>query len=90
MWVLRYVCLWDGIWVNGALESSLDGATVELGGRVRPVSEISWSLPLYVNYGPTLTLYVQGPLESGEHTITAQFDMLEAGRIFVPITDTVV
>jgi len=70
-------------------ERSLDGATVELNGKVRQVSEISWSAPVYVSYGATLTIFVPGTLTAGEHTITTQFNVPELGRISMPITDTV-
>ena len=70
-------------------ERSLEGATIELGGKVRQVSEISWTSPLYVSYGSTLTIYVPGTLEPGEHTINTQFNVPELGRISMPITDTV-
>ena len=32
-------------------ERSLEGATLDLNGKVRQVSEISWSSPVYVSYG---------------------------------------
>jgi len=70
-------------------ERSLDGATVELNGKVRQVSEISWSSPVYVSYGATLTIFVPGVLAAGEHTITTQFNVPELGRLSMPITDTV-
>jgi hypothetical protein len=67
-------------------ERSLQGATIQLGDKVRPVAEISWSSPLYVSYGATLTIYVPGKLASGERTINAQFNVPELGRISLPIT----
>jgi hypothetical protein len=70
-------------------ERSLDGATLELGGKVRQVSEISWSSPVYVSYGSTLTIFVPGKLTAGEHTINTQFNVPEMGRVSMPITDTV-
>ena len=70
-------------------ERSLDGATVELNGKVRQVSEISWSSPVYVSYGATLTVFVPGTLTAGEHTVTTQFNVPELGRVSMPITDTV-
>jgi hypothetical protein len=70
-------------------EHPLDGATIELGGKVRQVSEISWSAPLYVSYGATMTVYVPGTLSDGEHTINLQINVPELGRISLPITDTV-
>ena len=71
-------------------ERSLDGATLDLGGKVRQLSEISWSSPVYVSYGATLTLYVPGALSAGEHTVTTLFNVPEMGRVSMPITDTVV
>jgi len=70
-------------------ERSLDGATLELSGKVRQVSEISWSSPVYVSYGATMTIFVPGTLAAGEHTITTQFNVPELGRLSMPITDTV-
>ncbi|MBN1875355.1 MAG: hypothetical protein JXA33_14090 [Anaerolineae bacterium] len=70
-------------------EKSLDGITVEMGGKVRPVAEISWSSSLYVYYGATMTIYVPGPLEAGEHTITFTVKAPELGSLSLPITDTV-
>ena len=70
-------------------EFELEGATIELGGKVRQVSEISWSLPLYVSYGATMTVFVPGALPEGEHTINVQFNVPELGRISLPFTDTV-
>ena len=70
-------------------ERTLDGATIELGGKVRQVSEVSWSAPLYVSYGATMTIFVPGELSPGEHTINLQFNVPELGRISMPITDSV-
>ena len=70
-------------------ECSLDGATIELNGKVRQVSEVSWSSPVYVPYGATLTIYVPGALAAGEHTINTQVNVPEMGRLSMPITDTV-
>jgi hypothetical protein len=70
-------------------ERSLEGATIELNGKVRPVSDISWSSPLYVSYGSTLTIYIPGTLEAGEHTINVQFNVPELGRVSMPIADTI-
>jgi hydroxymethylglutaryl-CoA reductase (NADPH) len=70
-------------------ERSLEGATVQLGEKVKPVSEISWSSSLYVPYGATLTIFVPGELEAGEHTINMQINVPELGRISLPVTDTV-
>ncbi len=71
-------------------ECSLEGATIELNGKVRQVSEISWSSPVYVSYGATMTVYVPGALAAGEHTVTTQFNVPELGRVSMPITDTIV
>ena len=70
-------------------ERSLEGATVQIGDKVRDVSEITWSSSLYVPYGSTLTIFVPGKLETGEHTITMQINVPEMGRISFPVTDTV-
>ncbi len=70
-------------------ERSLEGATIELNGKVRQVSDISWASPLYVGYGTTLTIYIPGTLPAGEHTINTQFNVPELGRVSMPITDTV-
>jgi hydroxymethylglutaryl-CoA reductase (NADPH) len=67
----------------------LEGATVQIGEKVRPISEISWSSSLYVPYGATLTIAVPGPLAVGEHTINMQINVPELGRISLPLTDTV-
>ena len=70
-------------------EHTLEGATIELGGKVRQVSEISWSAPLYVSYGATMTIFVPGALSEGEHTLNLQINVPELGRISLPVTDTV-
>jgi len=70
-------------------ERPLEGATIQIGDKARPVTEITWSSPLYVSYGSTLTIYVPGKLTPGEHTISAQFNVPELGRISLPITATV-
>jgi hypothetical protein len=70
-------------------ERSLDGATIQIGEKVRPVSEISWSASLYVSYGATLVICVPGPLAPGEHTINMQVNVPELGRISIPITATI-
>ena len=70
-------------------ERDLEGATLELSGKVRQLSEISWSSPVYVGYGATLTIFVPGTLAAGEHTVTTQFNVPELGRLSMPITDTV-
>ncbi|UCC64676.1 MAG: hypothetical protein JSV36_06420 [Anaerolineae bacterium] len=68
---------------------ALDGATIELGGKVRQVSEISWSAPIYVSYGATATFFVPGALPAGEHTLNVQLNVPELGRLSLPITDMV-
>jgi hypothetical protein len=70
-------------------EVSLEGATVTVNEKARPVSEISWSASLYVPYGATLKIFVSGTLEAGEHTINMQVNVPELGRISIPITDTI-
>ena len=70
-------------------ERDLQGATLELSDKVRPLSEVSGSSPVYVPYGATLTLYVPGALAAGERTVNVQFNVPELGRISLPITDTV-
>ncbi|HQE94030.1 MAG TPA: hypothetical protein PLH19_15155 [Anaerolineae bacterium] len=68
---------------------SLEGVTVELNGKVRPVAGITWAASLYVSYGAVLTLYVPGTLAPGEHTIVLQTNVPELGLLSFPITDTV-
>jgi hypothetical protein len=70
-------------------ERPLDGVTFQVGSKARPVTEITWSSPLYVGYGSVLTVYVPGKLEPGEHTVTMQFNVPELGRVSLPITDTI-
>ena len=70
-------------------ERSLEGATVQIGEKTRPVSEISWSSSLYVPYGATLTIFVPGKLDAGEHTINMQVNVPELGRLSFPIVDVV-
>jgi len=70
-------------------ERTLEGVTVQIGDKVRNVSEITWSSLLYVPYGSTLTVFVPGKLEAGEHTVTMQINVPELGRISFPVTDTV-
>ncbi len=67
----------------------LTGATIEVNSKVRPVAEITWANPLYVNYGAVLTIYVPGALSAGEHTIVMQVNVPELGSLGFPITDTV-
>lgn len=70
-------------------ERPLDGATVQVGDKTRPVSEITWSASLYVPYGATLTIFVPGTLEAGEHTVNIQINVPELGRVSLPVTGTV-
>jgi hypothetical protein len=70
-------------------ERSLEGATVQIGEKTRPVSEISWSSSLYVPYGATLTIFIPGELDPGEHTINMQVNVPELGRLSFPITDVI-
>jgi hypothetical protein len=70
-------------------ERSVEGVTVQVGERVRPAAEISWSSSLYVPYGATLTIFVPGELDPGEHTITLLVNVPELGRISVPVTGTI-
>jgi hypothetical protein len=70
-------------------EQSLEGVTIQMGEKVRNVSEITWSSSLYVPYGSTMTIFVPGKLEAGEHTITVQVNVPELGRISLPVTGTV-
>jgi hypothetical protein len=70
-------------------ERPLEGATVQIGEKVRPVTEITWSSSLYVPYGATLTIYVPGKLDTGEHTVNMQVNVPELGRLSLPITDTI-
>jgi hypothetical protein len=70
-------------------ERSLEGATIELKDKVHPADEISWSSPLYVSYGSTVTIYIAGALEAGEHTINLQFNVPELGRVSMPIIDAI-
>ena len=71
------------------VERSLEGATIQIGERVRLASEVSWSSSLYVPYGATVTIYVPGTLEPGEHTINMQINAPELGRISIPIIATI-
>ena len=69
-------------------ERSLEGVTVELGGKIRPVSGISWSAPLYVYYGAVLTIFVPGAIEPGEHALGLTVSAQELGQLAVTFTDT--
>ena len=66
----------------------LGGVTVELGGKVREASSITWSSSLYVSYGATLKIYVPGPLDPGEHTVQLTVNAPEIGQLTLPVTDT--
>ncbi len=68
-------------------ERSLDGVTVEMGGKVRPVRELTWSAPLYVHYGAVLTVYVPGALDPGQHTISMSVNIPSMGSFSMPFTD---
>ena len=70
-------------------EKAMDGVTITMGEKVRMVSEISWSSSLYVYYGATITFYVPGTLQPGEHTIVLQVNAPELGQISLPVTDTI-
>jgi hypothetical protein len=70
-------------------ERSLNGATVELGGKVRAVGSLSWSASLYIPYGAVLKVYVPGELSPGEHTIRMTINVPELGQLTLPITDTI-
>jgi hypothetical protein len=77
-----------GLTVDGE-ERSLEGAKIQLESKVRLLSEISWSSPLYVGYGTMVTVYVPGTLEAGEHTLELLVNAPDLGRIHIPITDVV-
>lgn len=70
-------------------EHTLDGVTVELGGKVREVSSVSWSSSLYVSYGAVMKMYIPGALEPGEHTISLTVNAPEIGQLAFPVTDTI-
>ena len=70
-------------------EMSLDGVTITLNGKTRAVTDITWSSSLYVPYGATMSFFVPGALEPGEHTITLHVNVPELGRISIPITDNI-
>ncbi len=69
------------------VEHSLDGVTVEMGGKVRPVRDLTWSVPLYVHYGAVLTVYAPGALEPGQHTVAMTVNIPEMGSFSMPFTD---
>lgn len=70
-------------------EKPLEGVTVEVGGKVHQVSQLSWASSLYVSYGAVLTIYAPGALAPGEHTVTLVVSAPELGSLNFPITDTV-
>ncbi|MBN1247921.1 MAG: hypothetical protein JXC32_09715 [Anaerolineae bacterium] len=70
-------------------ERALEGITVELNGKARDATNISWSASLYVSYGAVLKVYVPGALEPGEHTVKMTVKAPELGQITLPFTDTV-
>jgi hypothetical protein len=70
-------------------EKALDGVTITMGEKVRAASEITWSASLYVYYGATITFYVPGALQPGEHTIVLQVNAPELGQLSLPVTDTI-
>jgi hypothetical protein len=70
-------------------ERPLEGATVQVGEKTRPISEITWSSSLYVPYGATMTIFIPGTLEPGEHTVNVQINVPELGRVSMPITGTI-
>ena len=78
----------DKLSVDG-VEHSLEGITVQIGAKVRPISEITWAKSLYLSYGATLTVCVPGKLKAGEHTINMQANVPELGRISFPVKDTI-
>jgi len=70
-------------------ERLLEGVTVRIREKTRPVTEISWSSSLYIPYGATLTIHVPGKLDPGEHTINMQVNVPELGQLSLPLTDTI-
>ena len=69
-------------------ERLLDGVTLQMQEVVRPATEITWSASAYVGYGTTVTVYIPGNLEPGEHTINVRVNTVEAGALSIPITAT--
>ena len=69
-------------------ERSLEGVTIQVGNKVRALTEITWASSLYVSYGDTATVYVPGPLEPGEHTIDLRVNTAEIGALTFSFTDT--
>ena len=70
-------------------ERPVEGVTIELNGKTRDATSISWSSSLYVSYGATMKITVPGTLDAGEHTIKMTVKAPELGQITLPITDTV-
>jgi hypothetical protein len=70
------------------VEKPLEGVTIELGGKTRPVTGINWSAPLYVYYGATLTLFAPGMLEPGEHSVSLTVSAQELGQLTITFKDT--
>lgn len=70
-------------------EKTVGGVLITLGEKTRAAGDITWSSSLYVYYGATLTLFVPGPLQPGEHTIVLQVNVPEMGQISLPVTDTI-
>jgi hypothetical protein len=70
-------------------ERSVDGITVELGGKVREAGSLTWSSSLYVSYGAVMKIYVPGQLTPGDHTIKLVINAPEVGQLTLPVTDTI-
>ncbi len=70
-------------------EKSMDGVTITLGEKTRAVGDITWSSSLYVYYGATLTIFIPGALQAGEHTIVLQVNAPELGQLSLPVSDTI-
>ena len=73
--------------VNGE-EKPLDQVAVEMSGKVRQATDITWSTSVYVSYGATLRIHGPGNLEPGEHTIKLTVSALDLGQLTLPITAT--
>ncbi|MDF1512403.1 MAG: hypothetical protein P1S60_01205 [Anaerolineae bacterium] len=67
----------------------LDGVILTIGEKTLAASEISWSASLYIYYGATLTIFIPGALQPGEHTVLLQVNAPELGQITLPVTDTI-
>jgi hypothetical protein len=70
-------------------EKTLTGVTITMGEKVRTASEITWSASLYVYYGATISFYVPGSLQPGEHTVVLQVNAPELGQLSLPVIDTI-